>query len=64
MTPILSGVDDDLYVRIPSFEAPEGFLNLSEEKQDDWVMAQFEKSKSLEAVMVLPNGMKVLIKKK
>ena len=64
LTPILEGVDDDLYVRIPSFEAPDGFLRLSEQKREEWVSQQFEESKAQEAVVVFPDGKKLLVKKK
>jgi len=64
LTPILDGVDDDLYIRIPSFEAPDDFLKLSEQKREEWVNKQFEESKAEEAVVVFPDGKKLLVKKK
>lgn len=64
VTPIIEGIDDSLYVRMPSFEAPEGFLKLSETKKDKWLNQQFEEAKAIEAVLILPDGKKVLLKKK
>ncbi len=64
VTPVLEGVDSDLYLRLPSFDTPENFLDYSAENRNKWIAEQFKSSKALEAIIVLPSGQKVLVKKK
>lgn len=64
VSPVLEGVDDDLYVRLPNFDTPKDFLKFSVAQRNKWIAEQFKSSKALEAIIVLPSGKKVLVKKK
>ncbi|MFT6604768.1 MAG: hypothetical protein ACJARO_002292, partial [Bacteriovoracaceae bacterium] len=64
VSPVLDGVDSDLYVRLPNFDTPKDFMDYSIEKRNKWIKEQFKSSKSLEAIIVFPGGKKLLVKKK
>lgn len=61
--PILDDIGDS-YNRLPSFEAPEDFMGLSENEQGEWVEGKFKGIKAQEVVILLPDGKKILVKKK
>lgn len=61
---VIEGVDSGLYVRLPNFDTPKDFLEFSVKKRNKWIEEQFKSSKALEAIIVLPDGQKVLVKKK
>lgn len=61
--PILDTIDDS-YNRLPSFDAPENFSELTEGQQGDWVKDKIKTSGAVEVVIILIDGKKILVKKK